>query len=291
MASRRTAGSSSSSRPAPGPAGPAPAARVEAHAFWPARGVAGPRARREHCHYEGPHPGVPGAGARRAGPRPARLWRAERGRASPSARGGLYGRAPLLQSLAGAGFPRRPGGLRHRAAGEALGPRHATAGEAPLDGRAAPLRRGRVCDSHRRSVDGYADTASLRHEHDHNERPSLGHEAAPPLRRRLRGHRRPAGPAARPARPLALGPCRDGELRHAEAVTNDRPRCSRVRLEPALRGHGACEAAVSLPNPDDDGRHRPVACESRKSTAVEQACPLRVQELLAVLYALRALRH
>ena len=176
-------------------------------------------------------------------------------------------------------------------AGETAGPRHTTAGEAPLDGRAAPLRGGRVCGSHRRSVDGCADIAALRHEHDHNERPSLGHEAAPPLRRRLRGHRRPAGPAARPARPLALGPCRDGELRHAEAVTNDRPRCSRVRLEPALRGHGACEAAVSLPNPDDDGRHRPVACESRKSTAVEQACPLRVQELLAVLYALRALRH
>ena len=42
---------------------------------------------------------------------------------------------------------------------------------------------------------------------------------------------------------------------------------------------------------DDDGHHHPVAYESRKLTAAEQAYPSHVLELLAVVHALRVFRH
>ena len=46
-----------------------------------------------------------------------------------------------------------------------------------------------------------------------------------------------------------------------------------------------------LTQPDDDGHHHPVAYESRKLTAAEQAYPPHVLELLAVVPALRVFRH
>ena len=46
-----------------------------------------------------------------------------------------------------------------------------------------------------------------------------------------------------------------------------------------------------LTQPDDDGHHHPVAYESRKLTAAEQAYPPHVLELLAVVHALRVFRH
>ena len=55
----------------------------------------------------------------------------------------------------------------------------------------------------------------------------------------------------------------------------------------------ASEVAISavLTQPDDDGHHHPVAYESRKLTAAEQAYPAHVLELLAVVHALRVFRH
>jgi hypothetical protein len=55
----------------------------------------------------------------------------------------------------------------------------------------------------------------------------------------------------------------------------------------------ASEMAISavLTQPDDDGQHHPVAYESRKLTAAEQAYPAHVLELLAVVHALRVFRH
>jgi transposase InsO family protein len=55
----------------------------------------------------------------------------------------------------------------------------------------------------------------------------------------------------------------------------------------------ASEVALSavLTQPDDDGHHHPVAYESRKLTAAEQAYPTHVLELLAVVHALRVFRH
>ena len=46
-----------------------------------------------------------------------------------------------------------------------------------------------------------------------------------------------------------------------------------------------------LAQPDDDGHRHPVAYESRKLTAAEQAYPRHALELLAVVYALRLFRH
>ena len=55
----------------------------------------------------------------------------------------------------------------------------------------------------------------------------------------------------------------------------------------------ASEMAISavLTQPDDDGIHHPVAYESRKLSAAEQAYPAHVLELLAVVHALRVFRH
>ena len=55
----------------------------------------------------------------------------------------------------------------------------------------------------------------------------------------------------------------------------------------------ASEMAISavLTQPDDDGQHHPVAYESHKLTAAEQAYPAHVLELLAVVHALRVFRH
>ena len=46
-----------------------------------------------------------------------------------------------------------------------------------------------------------------------------------------------------------------------------------------------------LTQPDDAGHHHPAAHESRKLTAAEQAHPPHALELLAVVHALRVLRH
>ena len=53
------------------------------------------------------------------------------------------------------------------------------------------------------------------------------------------------------------------------------------------------EVAISavLTQPVDDGHHHPVAYENRKLTAVEQAYPPHVPELLAMVHALRVFRH
>ena len=55
----------------------------------------------------------------------------------------------------------------------------------------------------------------------------------------------------------------------------------------------ASEHAISavLTQPDDAGEQHPVAFESRKLTAAEQAYPAHVLELLAVVHALRVFRH
>ena len=55
----------------------------------------------------------------------------------------------------------------------------------------------------------------------------------------------------------------------------------------------ASETAISavLTQPDDAGHHHPVAYESRKLTAAEQAYLPHVLELLAVVHALRVFRH
>ncbi len=55
----------------------------------------------------------------------------------------------------------------------------------------------------------------------------------------------------------------------------------------------ASEKAISvvLTQPDDEGVHHPVAYESRKYTAAEQAYPAHVLELLAVVHAFRVFRH
>ena len=55
----------------------------------------------------------------------------------------------------------------------------------------------------------------------------------------------------------------------------------------------ASEVAIAavLTQPDDEGLHHPVAYESRKLTPAEQAYPLHVLELLAVVHALRVFRH
>ena len=49
--------------------------------------------------------------------------------------------------------------------------------------------------------------------------------------------------------------------------------------------------AAILTQPDDEGRQHPVAYESRKLTAAEQNYPAHVLELLAVVHALRVVRH
>ncbi len=46
-----------------------------------------------------------------------------------------------------------------------------------------------------------------------------------------------------------------------------------------------------LTQPDDEGRQHPVAYESRKLTADERNYPAHVLELLAVVHALRVLKH
>ena len=53
------------------------------------------------------------------------------------------------------------------------------------------------------------------------------------------------------------------------------------------------EVAISavLTQPVDDGHHHPVAYENRKLTAVEQAYPPHVPELLAMVHASRVFRH
>ena len=56
---------------------------------------------------------------------------------------------------------------------------------------------------------------------DRAEQPPGAVRLRPPLRRRLRRHRRPAGPAVRPAHSLTLGPRNAGELGHAQAVPDD----------------------------------------------------------------------
>ncbi len=62
----------------------------------------------------------------------------------------------------------------------------------------------------------------------------------------------------------------------------------------------ASEIAISavLTQPDDEGHHHPVACESRKLTAAEQSylmiiavTALRVLELLAVVHAVLVFCH
>ena len=55
----------------------------------------------------------------------------------------------------------------------------------------------------------------------------------------------------------------------------------------------ASEVAIAavLTQPDDAGVHHPVAYESRKLTAAEQAYPAHVLELLAVVHAFRVFRH
>jgi hypothetical protein len=49
--------------------------------------------------------------------------------------------------------------------------------------------------------------------------------------------------------------------------------------------------AAMLTQPDDEGRQHPVAYESRKLTADERNYPAHVLELLAVVHALRVLKH
>ena len=102
------------------PAGPV---RVEGHNAWPARGVVCSYASRECCRdavlHPAPAPSTYHLPSRGPSVRPParQSQRAGRERAARSVRGGLYGRPPLLQSLAGAASPRCP---RHPAAGEAL---------------------------------------------------------------------------------------------------------------------------------------------------------------------------
>ena len=100
--------------------------------------------------------------------------------------------------------------------------------------------------------------------------------------------------AVRPARALTLGPCRAGELRHAEAVPNDRPRSSHARLEPVLSGHhrrqqggyfGSPYPTRQLPSPPPGG------LREAQVNSGEQACPPHVLELLAVVLADRVFRH
>ena len=67
-------------------------------------------------------------------------------------------------------------------------------------------------------------------------------------------------------------------------------------FDPARRAvltTGARDIAVAaIPTrPDDEGRHRPAAYESRELTAAARNCPAHVLELLAAVRALRALRH
>ena len=102
------------------PAGPV---RVEGHNAWPARGVVCSYASRECCRdavlHPAPAPSTYHLPSRGPSVRPParQSQRAGRERAARSVRGGLYGRPPLLQSLAGAASPRCPS---HPAAGEAL---------------------------------------------------------------------------------------------------------------------------------------------------------------------------
>ena len=86
---------------------------------------------------------------------------------------------------------------------------------------------------------------------------------------------------------------RAAELRRKAALTSapvlrvwDPARPTRLLTE-------ASELAVSaiLEQPDDTGAFHPVAFESRKLTQPERSYPPHLLELLAVVHALKALRH
>ena len=204
-------------------------------------------------HPETSEPGAAGrAGAARAPP----ACQARAGRSM--VRDGSHGRPPLLQSLA----------ARSSASWAAVSRR-----------RAWPLTRARwlPCTAGRPRRPTSSCAASLRG----------AVQLLPPLRRRLRGHRRPADPAVRSARALALGPRRTGGLhvRHAETVPDDGPRSPHLGLEPALRGRGRRQRGGYSGRPHPTRRRwsspgdNTVAYESRKLKVAEQACPPQVLEL------------
>ncbi len=74
---------------------------------------------------------------------------------------------------------------------------------------------------------------------------------------------------------------------------------SRDRARPVISRPSSCDPShrgslparpgttITLTQPDDEGRQRPVAYESRKLTAAERNQPALVIELLAVVHALR----